>query len=262
MKWYFISVVLKRWPQLFLRCRAPRWHLATDAPVAGSFHLPAWVSLCQGMNRLDPWGIPASNGPTSKGSNPVLWRLRQRVSHSRPAWRFRSWIQCHISFAVQGTWHTSIVSWIYELFGVSTISVIVQTSTSTAWKAMVFPKSQSSIRPGDDSDWGKAYVVNNCFKRSRNPVFALEMIQTGTSARAGTRTGKKVAIQYSPWRWFRPSANFVRIVALKEVAIQYSPWRWFRRRSYKDQWKRPSAPVAIQYSPWRWFRPQYVVATA
>ena len=37
-----------------------------------------------------------------------------------------------------------------------------------------------------------------------------------------------VAIQYSPWRWFRPSITSPFLSTLY-VAIQYSPWRWFRR---------------------------------
>ena len=38
-------------------------------------------------------------------------------------------------------------------------------------------KSQSSIRPGDDSD--RLFVHSDLkASRSRNPVFALEMIQT------------------------------------------------------------------------------------
>ena len=42
------------------------------------------------------------------------------------------------------------------------------------------------------------------FPLSRNPVFALEMIQTKTKDIAIWKHCRKVAIQYSPWRWFRP----------------------------------------------------------
>ena len=37
-------------------------------------------------------------------------------------------------------------------------------------------------------------------RRGRNPVFALEMIQTGHPNPKGENHEQKVAIQYSPWR--------------------------------------------------------------
>ena len=86
---------------------------------------------------------------------------------------------------------------------------------------MTTTASQSSIRPGDDSD----LTTSNQYpsKKRRNPVFALEMIQTTSNTRLRTvgkwsqssirpgddsdclRTAKQyrgdfVAIQYSPWR--------------------------------------------------------------
>jgi len=38
--------------------------------------------------------------------------------------------------------------------------------------------SQSSIRPGDDSDLKRLHYSKSLSRKSRNPVFALEMIQT------------------------------------------------------------------------------------
>jgi len=59
--------------------------------------------------------------------------------------------------------------------------------------------SQSSIRPGDDSDINTPGVSVQAFLESRNPVFALEMIQTKSwDFNEPARTA--VAIQYSPWR--------------------------------------------------------------
>jgi len=59
--------------------------------------------------------------------------------------------------------------------------------------------SQSSIRPGDDSDYNLKIRRDNKI-RSRNPVFALEMIQTRTHSPHLVRRMRSVAIQYSPWR--------------------------------------------------------------
>ena len=47
-------------------------------------------------------------------------------------------------------------------------------------------------------------------RRGRNPVFALEMIQTGHPNPKGENHEQKVAIQYSPWRWFRPPVRTFR----------------------------------------------------
>ena len=61
-------------------------------------------------------------------------------------------------------------------------------------------RSQSSIRPGDDSDIAYTQDLNQLPMNSRNPVFALEMIQTFRVNPDGTITPLYVAIQYSPWR--------------------------------------------------------------
>ena len=58
-------------------------------------------------------------------------------------------------------------------------------------------QSQSSIRPGDDSDISVVGTGNQA-PYGRNPVFALEMIQTA-QMRSIFRA-LHVAIQYSPWR--------------------------------------------------------------
>ena len=60
--------------------------------------------------------------------------------------------------------------------------------------------SQSSIRPGDDSDDTTQKVAESDSTDSRNPVFALEMIQTKKRASFSRGENGMVAIQYSPWR--------------------------------------------------------------
>ena len=60
--------------------------------------------------------------------------------------------------------------------------------------------SQSSIRPGDDSDLEPPTGGGQHREERRNPVFALEMIQTATSLVQKIGRGFPVAIQYSPWR--------------------------------------------------------------
>ena len=90
----------------------------------------------------------------------------------------------------------------------------------------VHQTSQSSIRPGDDSDGfcadglvgrrsgGRnpvfalemiqtnptAIMLSLAMHLCRNPVFALEMIQTGLVRRYHIGVTIDVAIQYSPWR--------------------------------------------------------------
>ena len=75
---------------------------------------------------------------------------------------------------------------------------MIQTQKGEA-KTAVVAESQSSIRPGDDSDL-LVQKSGRGFPLSRNPVFALEMIQTKTKDIAIWKHCRKVAIQYSPWR--------------------------------------------------------------
>ena len=68
-------------------------------------------------------------------------------------------------------------------------------------KIFAIAMSQSSIRPGDDSD--AAILSTDAepgYYLGRNPVFALEMIQTIFSLAKGFGCRSNVAIQYSPWR--------------------------------------------------------------
>ena len=73
-------------------------------------------------------------------------------------------------------------------------------------------------------------------RAGRNPVFALEMIQTWRRKKFSRKEWNKVAIQYSPWRWFRQCRRFRFFERKWLVAIQYSPWRWFRQKVIFPRW--------------------------
>ena len=84
--------------------------------------------------------------------------------------------------------------------------------------------SQSSIRPGDDSD---IFTKDGAYWRwsGRNPVFALEMIQTEDpeylAARSAICRNPVFALEMIQTNWIKRAI----MEKLKKVAIQYSPWR-------------------------------------
>ena len=75
---------------------------------------------------------------------------------------------------------------------------MIQTGRKVILYADFIKRSQSSIRPGDDSDT-RSQLSSQRAQSSRNPVFALEMIQT-VMVKTQKVVERCVAIQYSPWR--------------------------------------------------------------